>query len=130
MSSAVREQIEAQTAPPVNRSWPKRYMSRAEVADYTGIAASTINNYHTAGQGPLMIRIGGRVVYDLHDVDAWLAAFKVDPANKPVREEGKGRRGRPWPKKKHVAKSGLPSLRQMEEGQQRKQAVASGKAGR
>jgi predicted DNA-binding transcriptional regulator AlpA len=89
--------MEAQTAP-INRSWPKRYMSRKEVADYTGIAASTINNLHHAGEGPKMMKCFGRVVYDVLDVDAWLASFKVDPTERrkpaepaPVVKRGRGR---------------------------------------
>jgi hypothetical protein len=124
MSQAVLERIEAQSAPPINRSWPKRYMSRGEAADYTGIAASTLNNLQTAGKGPLFSRIGGRVIYALEDLDAWIASFKVDPANKPAPQEGKRGRGRPWPPKKQVSKNGLPTLRQIEEDYQSENTVA------
>src|ERR1051326_5108743 len=98
MSTALRERMEAQIAAPVNRSWPKRYLSRPEVAEYTGIAASTINNLHTAGKGPLFIKLNGRVVYDIIDVDEWMASFKVDPATRrkldtPAPDVGKRGRG-------------------------------------
>ena len=102
MSQAVLERIEAQAAPPINRSWPKRFMSRPEVAEYTGIAASTINNLHHIGQGPKMIKVGGRVIYALEDVHEWLDSFKVDPAArcKPSEPEAPAvKRGRGRPRK-------------------------------
>ena len=99
MSQAVAAQTEA--AIPANRSLPKRYMSRKELADYTGIAASTINNLHHAGEGPKMMKVFGRVVYDIYDVDLWLASFKVDPAErrKPEPEAPAPKRGRGRPRR-------------------------------
>jgi predicted DNA-binding transcriptional regulator AlpA len=110
MSQAVLERVAAQgeAAVPVHRSLPKRYMSRAEVAQYTGIAASTINNLHTAGKGPKMMKVFGRVVYDIYDVDQWLASFKVDPATrrKPssTQETPAVKRGRGRPPKRAEAR--------------------------
>jgi len=97
MSQAVLERMEAQSAPLI-----KRYMSRGEAADYTGIAASTLNNLQTAGKGPLFSRIGGRVIYAIEDLDAWIASFKVDPAErrKPSEPEAPAvKRGRGRPRK-------------------------------
>jgi predicted DNA-binding transcriptional regulator AlpA len=108
MSTAIRERIASpEAAIPINRSLPKRYMSRAEVAQYTGIAASTINNLHTAGKGPKMMKVFGRVVYDIHDVDQWLASFKVDPATRrkasATQEAPAVKRGRGRPPKNQTA---------------------------
>lgn len=53
-------------------------LSTTEAADYTGIPASTLRYYRHLGSGPASYRVGARVVYDLADLDAWLAAAKAE----------------------------------------------------
>jgi predicted DNA-binding transcriptional regulator AlpA len=55
-----------------------RRLTVREAADYTGLAAATLNKLRVRGDGPLYIRPGGsrRVVYDTADLDAWLQASR------------------------------------------------------
>jgi predicted DNA-binding transcriptional regulator AlpA len=77
----------------------KRYLNREESAEYCGLGFSTLNNMAYQGKGPAYIKINGRVVYDINDLDEWLQSLKVRPEQKavavtlaPVRS---GHRGRP-----------------------------------
>jgi len=101
MSTATRDRIAAQAeaALPANRSWPKRYLNREEAANYCGLGLSTLNNFACAGEGPLYIKISGRVLYAIEDLDSWLLSLKVDPATRrkqePAPDPAKKGRGRP-----------------------------------
>lgn len=43
-------------------------------ATYTGLSVSTLNKLRVFGGGPLFLKLGRRVIYDVADLDAWLAA--------------------------------------------------------
>jgi predicted DNA-binding transcriptional regulator AlpA len=43
-------------------------------ADYVGLSASTLNKLRVFGGGPVFLKLGRRVAYDVGDLDAWLAA--------------------------------------------------------
>ena len=45
-----------------------------EAAKRMSIAAKTLDNWRSLGTGPPFYKLGGRVVYDDGEVDAWLAA--------------------------------------------------------
>jgi hypothetical protein len=47
-----------------------------EAADYSGISKSSLDKRRVYGGGPLYIKIGARVVYDLVDLDSWLVGKK------------------------------------------------------
>ncbi|WP_299478093.1 helix-turn-helix domain-containing protein [uncultured Roseibium sp.] len=50
-------------------------LTTRDVADYLGLAVSTLNKMRLSGNGPTFIKLGPRrVVYDLQDVEAWVAA--------------------------------------------------------
>lgn len=54
-----------------------------EVAELMGVDASTLRRWRTAKppQGPPFTRLSSRVtMYSAHDVEAWLAARRIDPA--------------------------------------------------
>jgi predicted site-specific integrase-resolvase len=56
----------------------RRYMNEHEAAEYMGrLSVKTLQRYRSTGEGPPFIRAGGRVLYDRHDCDFWLAARKV-----------------------------------------------------
>jgi predicted DNA-binding transcriptional regulator AlpA len=40
----------------------------------TGLAVKTLQNWRSAGTGPAFYKLGGRVLYDTDELDAWLAA--------------------------------------------------------
>lgn len=56
-------------------------MARLNVTDaarYTGISKSTLEKRRVSGGGPRYIKIGNRVVYDEHDLDAWMEGNKQE----------------------------------------------------
>ena len=55
----------------------ERRMTTGEAARYTGVAESTLRYYRHADAGPASYKVGTRVVYDVADLDAWLAAHNA-----------------------------------------------------
>jgi len=55
---------------------PKKYFNTAQAAQYTGLAAATLEKLRHFGEGPVFIRRPGgrRVVYFVEDLDVWLQA--------------------------------------------------------
>ena len=52
----------------------RRYLRVKEAAQYIGLAASTLAKKRLSGDGPPFIKAGPRIIlYDVLDVDAWLA---------------------------------------------------------
>ncbi|NVJ64372.1 MAG: helix-turn-helix domain-containing protein [Flavobacteriaceae bacterium] len=52
-----------------------RMLCTKAAAHYLGLAASTLNKMRLKGNGPEFIKLGPRrVVYDLRDLDRWLAS--------------------------------------------------------
>ena len=45
-------------------------------AIYTGLASSTLNKLRHFGGGPAFLKLGRRVLYDVADLDTWLAAHR------------------------------------------------------
>ena len=57
----------------------------AEAATYIGLSKSSLDKLRCSGGGPLYIKLGRRVVYDVADLDNWLAARKVANTSATVR---------------------------------------------
>lgn len=55
------------------------------LADRTGIKPKTLDNWRSQRIGPPYYKLGGRVVYDDAEVDAWISARRVDPTAKNSR---------------------------------------------
>lgn len=55
-----------------------------EAADYVGYAESTLEKKRLTGDGPPFIKLGGVVVYDTRDLDAWLAERRVRSTSESV----------------------------------------------
>jgi predicted DNA-binding transcriptional regulator AlpA len=53
---------------------PNPRLNVEAAAGYTGISASTLNKLRVFGGGPVFLKLGRRVAYDIADLDAWLAA--------------------------------------------------------
>ena len=51
----------------------EKLMNTNELAEYLGIAVSTIVDYRLKGIGPVYVKIGHLVRYRKADVDNWLA---------------------------------------------------------
>ncbi|CAN5307378.1 hypothetical protein BH11PSE2_BH11PSE2_08690 [soil metagenome] len=43
-------------------------------ARHVGLSASTLNKLRVFGGGPVFLKLGRRVAYDVADLDAWLAS--------------------------------------------------------
>ena len=52
-------------------------MRTAEAAEYCGLSKSTMDKYRITGEGPSFIKLGRAVVYDVVDLDQWLASKRV-----------------------------------------------------
>ena len=45
-------------------------------ATYSGLTEGYLNKRRVSGDGPMFLKIGGRVLYKPDDLDAWLDAHK------------------------------------------------------
>lgn len=54
----------------------RRVLRTEDAANYTSLSASTLAKLRLTGGGPVYIKIGKTVVYDLVDLDAWLSSKK------------------------------------------------------
>lgn len=52
----------------------RRMLDTHEAATYAGLGKSTLDKFRLTGGGPTYIKVGKRVVYDISDLDAWLAS--------------------------------------------------------
>jgi predicted DNA-binding transcriptional regulator AlpA len=52
----------------------RRMLDTQEAAQYAGLGKSTFDKFRLFGGGPAFIKIGRRVVYDVADIDVWLAS--------------------------------------------------------
>lgn len=50
------------------------------VSAYTGVPVNTLRHWRVTGSGPKSYKVGGRVLYDFIDVDAWLDERKAASA--------------------------------------------------
>jgi predicted DNA-binding transcriptional regulator AlpA len=52
---------------------PPRYLRTPEAARFVGLSIRTLEKHRTYGTGPRYSKLGGRVVYCLDDLQAWVA---------------------------------------------------------
>jgi predicted DNA-binding transcriptional regulator AlpA len=52
----------------------KRILSVQDACVYIGLAKSTLDKMRVFGGGPAFLKLGRRVVYDVADIDRWLAS--------------------------------------------------------
>ena len=52
---------------------PPRYLRTPEAARFLGLSGRTLEKHRTYGTGPRYAKLGGRVVYQLDDLQAWVA---------------------------------------------------------
>lgn len=50
----------------------KHLLTVAEAATYVSLSASTMNRWRVSGGGPVYIKLGGQVRYDVRDLDVWI----------------------------------------------------------
>ena len=54
----------------------RRKLRTAEAAEYTTVSESTLTKLRLTGGGPIFIKVGKSVLYDVSDLDAWLASHR------------------------------------------------------
>lgn len=52
-----------------------------QAAQYVGLSKSFLDKARCNGDGPAYSKLGSTVIYSTDDLDAWVAAKKVVPAN-------------------------------------------------
>ncbi len=50
-----------------------RRLTVGAAASHIGLSVSTLNKLRVFGGGPVFLKLGRRVAYDMADLDAWLA---------------------------------------------------------
>jgi len=50
-----------------------RYLRTPDAAVHLGLSARTLEKHRCYGTGPVVRKLGGRIVYALSDLDAWAA---------------------------------------------------------
>lgn len=56
-----------------------------EAASYVGLSKSTLDKLRCYGTGPRYSKLGRAVVYDTADLDGWMTAHRIVPANENAR---------------------------------------------
>ena len=51
---------------------PHRYLRTPEAARFLGVSGRTLEKHRTFGTGPRYSKLGGRVVYRVDDLQAWV----------------------------------------------------------
>ena len=52
--------------------FPPRHLRTPEAARFLGLSGRTLEKHRTYGTGPLYSKLGGRVVYRIDDLQAWV----------------------------------------------------------
>jgi len=52
--------------------FPPRFLRTPEAARFLGLSGRTLEKHRTYGTGPRYSKLGGRVVYRLNDLQAWV----------------------------------------------------------
>ena len=58
--------------PDPNTGLPPRYLRTPEAARFLGLSGRTLEKHRTYGTGPRYSKLGGRVVYAVTDLQAWV----------------------------------------------------------
>ncbi len=67
-----------------------RFLKQQELADRWHMSPRTLEQWRYRGCGPLFLKIGGRVVYRLSDIDAFEAANLHANTSGPVGDSAAG----------------------------------------
>lgn len=60
-----------------------RLLDEREAAEYLRVAVGTLRRWRWAGKPPAFIKIGGRVRYDVQDLDALITAGRRSSTSDP-----------------------------------------------
>lgn len=79
---------------------PPRYLRTKEAAAFLSLSPRTLEKHRTYGTGPAYRKLGGRVVYGVEDLQAWVARGAVTSTSDP--------RGTILPAKRHALPGTVP----------------------
>jgi predicted DNA-binding transcriptional regulator AlpA len=65
---------------------PPRYLRTPEAARFLGLSGRTLEKHRTYGTGPIYRKLGGRVVYSLDDLKAWVDRGAKTSTSDPGRD--------------------------------------------
>jgi hypothetical protein len=68
---------------------PIRHVGQLEVAERWSVSPRTLERWRWTGQGPRFLKIGGRVVYRIEDIEAY-EAEQLRTSTLPVAQVGGG----------------------------------------
>lgn len=78
-------------SPAVKLANPVRHSGQTEVAERWSISPRTLERWRYTGQGPRFLKIGGRVVYRIEDIEAY-EADQLRTSTLPVAPDDGGAR--------------------------------------
>lgn len=58
-----------------------KYLRVPQAAEYCGVSKSLLDKLRCYGGGPAYAKLGASVIYNTDDLDAWVAARRIEPAN-------------------------------------------------
>ena len=62
--------------------FPRRYLRTPDASRFVGLSIRTLEKHRIYGTGPRYAKLGGRVVYRLEDLQAWVeSAFKASTSD-------------------------------------------------
>lgn len=61
------------------------YMRVPQAADYLGLSKSALDKMRCYGGGPAYAKLGTTIVYQTADLDAWVFARRIEPANDNIK---------------------------------------------
>ncbi|UDQ88645.1 helix-turn-helix domain-containing protein [Xanthobacter autotrophicus] len=64
-------------------TFPPRYLRTKEAAVFLSLSPRTLEKHRTYGTGPAYRKLGGRVVYAIEDLQAWVARGAVTSTSDP-----------------------------------------------
>ena len=67
----------------MRRDLPPRYLRTKEAATFLSLSARTLEKHRTYGTGPTYHKLGGRVVYAVAELEAWVARGAVTSTSDP-----------------------------------------------
>lgn len=62
-----------------------RYLRTPDAAVHLGLSARTLEKHRIYGTGPQYLKLGGRVVYTIADLDAWAENGRRRSTSDPAR---------------------------------------------
>jgi predicted DNA-binding transcriptional regulator AlpA len=63
-------------SPSKSEQMTKPRLTVPEAAEYLRLSKSWLDHKRTAGRGPRFVKLGGKIFYDVRDLDSWIETHK------------------------------------------------------